>query len=61
LKAFHHIVASSAEIVGAFNTGFETFNLHLLTLSAGNTFVERSKFNLKAKFVSGSSHSSFKR
>jgi hypothetical protein len=31
LKAFHHIVASSAETIGAFNTGFDTVNLHRLT------------------------------
>jgi hypothetical protein len=30
LKAVHHIVASSAETVGAFNTGFEAVNLHHL-------------------------------
>jgi len=28
LKAFHHIVASSAGTVGAFKTGFDTVNLH---------------------------------
>jgi len=31
LKAVHHIVASSAEIIGAFNTGFDTVNLRRLT------------------------------
>jgi len=31
LKAVHHIVASSAETMGAFNTGSDRINLHRLT------------------------------
>jgi hypothetical protein len=33
LKAFHHILAASAETIelGAFNTGFDRVNLHRLT------------------------------
>jgi len=32
LKAVHHILASSAETIGAFNTGFDTVILHRPTL-----------------------------
>jgi hypothetical protein len=28
LLAVHHILVSSAETIGAFNTGFDTANLH---------------------------------
>jgi hypothetical protein len=31
LKAFHHIIASSAETIRVFNTGFDTVNLHCPT------------------------------
>ena len=31
MKAVHHIVASSAETIGAFNTGFDTVNVNRLT------------------------------
>ena len=34
LKAIHHIVASSAETMGAFDTGFDRVNLHRLTMRA---------------------------
>jgi hypothetical protein len=32
LKAIHHIIASSAEPIGGFNTGFEPVSLHGLTM-----------------------------
>jgi hypothetical protein len=35
LKAVLHIVASSAETIGAFNTGFDTVNLHRPTVAVG--------------------------
>jgi len=34
LKAFHHIIVSSAETMGGFNTGFETVNLHHPTVAS---------------------------
>jgi len=33
LKAVHHILASSAETIGAFNTGLDTVNLHRPTVA----------------------------
>jgi len=34
---FHHIVVSSAETIGAFNTGFDTVNLHRPTAAEAAT------------------------
>jgi hypothetical protein len=42
LKAFQHIVASSAETIGAFNAGFETVNLHRPAGVQGLTLVHFS-------------------
>ena len=33
LKAVHHILVSSADTIGAFNTDFDTVNLHRPTLT----------------------------
>ena len=46
LKAAHHIIVSSGETVGAFNTGFVTVNLHRATSAkerdTARTSVHRS-------------------
>jgi len=39
LKAVHHILASSAETIGAFNTGFDTVNLHRPTAAAVDPYA----------------------
>jgi len=42
LKEVHHIIASSAETIGAFNTGFDTANLHRpATAAAARTVKNR--------------------
>jgi len=35
LKSVHRILASSTETIGAFNTGFDSFNLYCPTVAAG--------------------------
>jgi hypothetical protein len=49
---FHHIVASSAENTGAFNTGFETVSLHRAT-TRSRLFLQNSRNPMKAAFGQG--------
>ena len=43
LTAIHHIVASSTERIGAFNTGFETVVLHRPTAAADGDVEEMKR------------------
>jgi len=64
LKAFHHIIVSSAETTGTFNTGFDTVNLHrptMQSLQPQGPSVQGRNLDLKAKLQSSFSYSGFKR
>jgi hypothetical protein len=77
LKAVRHVKVSSAETIGAFNTGSDTGNLHRpttamplcphakmvfsLNVPRADPLMKRRILNLKANFKSSSSGFSFKR
>jgi hypothetical protein len=75
LEAFHHIVVSSGDAIGAVNAGFDTVNLHhparrgegpkhrcatAIMQAPNTTIVESRNLKLKAKFETASSYHSFK-
>jgi len=46
MKAVQHIVVSSADTIGAFNTGFGRVNLHPPTTAPSKASRERTKSTL---------------
>jgi hypothetical protein len=67
LKAVYDVIVSSAETIGAFNTGFDTIDLHRPSSAETGAFNmgfdadSLHRPTLKAKFDSASSYVRFKR